>query len=54
MQCPYCGSSEVHVSRWTGLVERCVSYLWGLRPYRCRCCYKRFYRRTLTTQQKAA
>lgn len=30
--CPHCGSPEVHVTRWTGLVERCVLYLWGCVP----------------------
>lgn len=27
--CPHCGSGEIHATRWTGLVERCVLYLWG-------------------------
>ena len=51
--CPYCGSAEVHVTRWTGLVERCVLYLWEMCPYRCRACYSRFYGRTLVTQRSA-
>jgi DNA-directed RNA polymerase subunit RPC12/RpoP len=45
--CPHCGSGEIHVTRWGGLLERCVLYLWGARPYRCRTCYKRFYMRTI-------
>src|SRR5215475_11565688 len=43
--CPHCGSWEVHGTRWKGLVERCVLYLWGLRPFQCKACYKRFYGR---------
>jgi len=43
--CPYCGSGEVHRTVWNGLVERCVLYLWGMGPFRCRRCYKRFYQR---------
>ena len=49
--CPHCGSGEVNVTRWTGLVERCVLYLWGLCPYRCRGCYRRFYGHTPVTQE---
>jgi len=45
--CPQCGSSEVHMTDRSGLVERCVLYLWGITPYLCRSCCKRFYRRPL-------
>lgn len=51
--CPHCGSGEIHATRWTGLVERCVLYLWGRCPYRCRGCYKRFYMRTVAHQETA-
>lgn len=51
--CPHCGSGEIHATRWTGLVERCVLYLWGMGPYRCRSCYKRFYMRTVVHQETA-
>lgn len=43
--CPQCGSGEVHKTVFYGLVERCILYLWGLTPFQCRCCCKRFYRR---------
>ena len=43
--CPHCGSWEIHSTQWKGLVERCVLYLWGLAPYQCKGCYKRFYAR---------
>ena len=43
--CPHCGSWEIHSTRWKGLVERCVLYLWGLAPYQCKGCYRRFYAR---------
>lgn len=51
--CPNCGSGEIHATRWTGLVERCVLYLCGMCPYRCRTCYKRFYMRTVAHQETA-
>lgn len=51
--CPHCGSTEVHVTRWTGFVERCVLHLWGMCPYRCITCYRRFYWRTFVTQEAA-
>ena len=43
--CPHCRGRHFHRTRWKGLVERCVLYLWGLQPYQCRECYKRFYMR---------
>ena len=45
--CPHCGSWEIHGTRWKGLVERCVLWLWGLCPYQCKGCYKRFYARPM-------
>src|SRR5215475_5405561 len=43
--CPHCRGRHFHRTQWKGLVERCVLYLWGLQPYQCRECYKRFYMR---------
>jgi len=45
--CPHCGTTHFHRTQWKGLVERWVLYVWGLRPYQCRECYKRFYLRPL-------
>jgi hypothetical protein len=45
--CPHCGSGEVHKTVWNGLVERIVLNLWGISPFQCRCCCKRFYRRVV-------
>src|SRR5262245_51680063 len=43
--CPHCGCTHFHKTQWKGIVERCVLHMWGLRPYQCRECYKRFYLR---------
>jgi len=46
--CPHCGSGEIHLTGWTGFVERCViRVMWDLRPFRCRSCAKRFYLHSL-------
>ena len=52
--CPNCGGTYFHTTQWRGLVERCVLYLWGLRPYQCRECYKRFYLRPVPGDESAA
>ena len=49
--CPHCGSGEVHLTVWTGLLERWVSYLRGTSPYQCRCCCGRFYRRLISQKE---
>ena len=41
--CPHCRGTHFHKTQWKGFVERCVMYMWGLWPYQCRDCYKRFY-----------
>lgn len=45
--CPHCGTTRFHKTQWKGFVERCVLYMWGLLPYQCTECYKRFYLRPL-------
>lgn len=52
--CPHCRGSHFHTTQWKGLVERCVLYLWGLKPYQCRECYKRFYMRPVPQADSAA
>jgi len=49
--CPHCGSGEVHMTVCDGLLERCVIYLWGISPFQCRCCCKRFYRRIVAQEE---
>lgn len=51
--CPHCGSRETHVTRCSGFLERGTLYLWDLQPYRCRCCYKRFYLRPVPREVPA-
>jgi hypothetical protein len=50
--CPHCGCTHFHETQWKGFVERCVLYMWGLQPYQCRECYKRFYLRPLENAGK--
>jgi formate dehydrogenase maturation protein FdhE len=45
--CPKCGSSDARRSRRAGLLAAFMQTL-GLRPFRCRSCRSRFYRRPLT------
>src|SRR5215467_7544748 len=51
--CPHCGCTHFHETQWKGFVERCVLYMWELRPYQCRECYKRFYLRPLENPETA-
>ena len=54
VMCPHCRGKYFHATQWKGLVERCVLYLWGLRPYQCRECYNRFYLRAVAQDESDA
>jgi hypothetical protein len=49
--CPCCRGTHFHETQWKGFVERCVMYMWELRPYQCRDCYERFYLRPLANPE---
>jgi transposase-like protein len=42
--CPSCKSSKLRRTHRTGIVERSLSKIFGLRPYRCKECDERFFR----------
>src|SRR5262249_60712622 len=52
--CPRCRGWHFHTTQWKSAVERCVLNLWGLRPYQCRECYKRFYLRPVPQDESRA
>jgi hypothetical protein len=42
LACPHCRSTDVTRSRTRGFLER-AARVFGLRPFRCRDCYDRFF-----------
>jgi hypothetical protein len=53
-QCPRCASYVVNRNRQTGVLERCLLSLFGIRPYLCVECGCRFWDRLLGTNRGAA
>ena len=43
-QCPSCKSSRLRRTHRIGVLERTLSKIFGLRPYRCKECDDRFFR----------
>ena len=43
-QCPSCKSRKLRRTHRIGIVERSLSKIFGLRPYRCKECDERFFR----------
>ena len=44
VECPQCGSSDVTRSKKKGLLDRTISSIFHIKPYRCRKCDYRHYR----------
>ena len=42
--CPSCGSCELRRTHRIGVLEKILSEVFGLRPYRCKECDDRFFR----------
>jgi hypothetical protein len=42
--CPKCGGKQIRRSRRNGIGETLLHLLFFTSPYRCRVCYKRFFR----------
>ena len=49
MQCPECGSKQIHPSRRKGLLEKGILAKVFFRPFRCEHCDSRFFRFSFTS-----
>lgn len=54
MNCPDCGSAQIHRSRRKGILEKAFLAMFFIRPFRCEKCDLRFHRWSFTSKPSSS